>query len=331
MKAASFKSGLGIFVIILAVTLALTPAVGAEKYPSRPITLIVGYSAGGITDGIARTLIETVKEVLGVPVVVLNKPGAGTAIAIETVKNSKPDGYTIGIVGMGAAVNQNVAYPENATFGKDSLIFIAQMVASPCVLVASPKAPFKTLPEMVKYVKANPGKVVYSSSGRFGFVHTAVTRLIQAEGLEGKMIHLPTKGGAAAVKECLGGHTMLTGGTPGVTGPHIRGGTLIPLGLCDNERWPMLKEVPTLKEVLGKDISPTTLWLSTAVPKGTPADRVQFLRDGFNKILHNKSVVRIGQRTGDLIRYLSGPDMQKKWEGEWKDAAVLIPVLKEGK
>lgn len=303
----------------------------AAEYPTKPITLVDPWPPGGGGDLAGRMVASVAAEFLGQPLIMKYVTGAAGIRGTEYTSRSKPDGYTIGIVGMGAAVNQNVAYPENATFGKDSLIFIAQMVASPCVLVASPKAPFKTLPEMVKYVKANPGKVVYSSSGRFGYVHTAVARLIQAEGLEGKMIHLPTKGGAAAVKECLGGHTMVTGGTPGVTGPHIRGGTLIPLGLCDTERWPMLKEVPTLKEVLGKDINPTTLWLSTAVPKGTPPEIVEFLRDGFTKILNNKSVVRLGQRTGDLIRYLSGPDMQKKWEGEWKDAAVLIPVLKEGK
>ncbi len=182
-----------------------------------------------------------------------------------------------------------------------------------------------------QYVKANRGKIVYSSSGRFGYVHTAFARLIQAEGLQGKMVHLPTKGGAGAVKECLGGHTMATGGTPGVTGPHIRGGTLIPQAVSDTKRWPTLPNVPTIKEVLGKDVSPTTLWLSPAVPKGTPADRVQFLRDGFNKILHNKSVVKLGIRTGDRIIYLSGTDMQKKWEGEWRDASKLIKVLKEGK
>ena len=322
-------------VLLIAFVLAFTAfgstGLAADKYPSKPITLVDPWPPGGGGDIAGRMVASVAAEYLGQPLIMKYVTGAAGIRGAEYVSRAKPDGYTIGIMGMGAMVNQNVAYPERAAFGKDGFIFIAQMVASPCVLVANPKAPFKTLPEMIKYVKANPGKIVYSSSGRFGYVHTAFARLIQAEGLQGKMVHLPTKGGAGAVKECLGGHTMATGGTPGVTGPHIRGGTLIPLAVSDTKRWPTLPDVPTIKEVLGKDISPTTLWLSPAVPKGTPADRVQFLRDGFTKILHSKSVVKLGIRTGDRIMYLSGEDMQKKWEGEWKDAKNLIPILKEGK
>ncbi len=324
------RSGKLVLLIAFVLIFGFT-GLAAGQYPTKPITLVDPWPPGGGGDIAGRMVASVAAEFLGQPLIMKYVTGAAGIRGAEFVSRAKPDGYTIGIMGMGAMVNQNVAYPERAAFGKDGFIFIAQMVASPCVLVANPKAPFKTLPEMIKYVKANPGKIVYSSSGRFGYVHTAFARLIQAEGLQGKMVHLPTKGGAGAVKECLGGHTMATGGTPGVTGPHIRGGTLIPLALSDTKRWPTLPNVPTVKEVLGRDISPTTLWLSPAVPKGTPADRVQFLRDGFNKILHNKSVVKLGQRTGDLIRYLSGPDMQKKWEGEWRDAKSLITILKEGK
>lgn len=319
-----------IFVAFLLVfTVFGSNGLAAEKYPVKPITMIDPWPPGGGVDIAGRMLTSVATEYLGQPLIMKYIAGAAGVRGAEAISRAKPDGYTIGLIAFGAIVNQPVSQPETATFGKDDFVFIAQIVASPCVYVANPKAPFKTLPEMIKYVKENPGKIVYSSSGRFGYVHSAFARLIKVAGLEGKMVHLPTKGGAAAVKECLGGHTMVTGGTPGVVTPHIKGGTLISMAICDNERWPTLSEVPTVKEVLGKDITPTALWTAACVPKGTPADRIQFLREGFAKMAQDKSVVKMAERTGDRIIYLSGPDMQNKWETEWKEAKELIPILME--
>jgi tripartite-type tricarboxylate transporter receptor subunit TctC len=325
-----FESKLVLLLVpVLVFAVFVSTGLAAGKYPTKPITAIDPWPPGGGVDIVGRMLGSVAAEYLGQPLILKYISGAAGVRGAEAVSRAKPDGYTIGLFTMGAIINTPTSQPETAPFGKDSFVWIAQFTASPCVLVAHPKAPFKTLPEMIKYVKANPGKIVYSSSGRFGFVHVAFARLIQAEGLKGKMVHLPTKGGAGAVKEALGGHTMATGGTPGVTSPHIRGGTLIPMAVCDTKRWPTLPDIPTLKEVLGKDITPTKLWVSACVPKGTPKDRIQFLREGFAKMAQNKSVVKMAIRIGDRIEYLSGPDMQKKWENEWKEAKGLLPILME--
>jgi tripartite-type tricarboxylate transporter receptor subunit TctC len=291
--------------------------------------MIDPWPPGGGVDIMGRIVASVGREVLGQPLIMKYVAGAAGVRGAGEIARSKPDGYTVGLLGFGAIVNQAVADPESATYKKDDFVFLAQISASPCILVANPKAPFKTLKEMIGYAKANPGKIVYSSSGRFGFVHSAFARLISATSLQKKMVHLPAKGGAEAVKECLGGHTMVTGGTPSVTGPHIRAGLFIPLAVYDTKRWAELPQVPTIKEALGIDITPTTFWVAVCVPKSTPADRIRFLRQGYKKILATESVVKMAKRIGDPISYLTGPDMQEKWDQEWSEANQLLDVLLE--
>lgn len=318
-----------LMVFVLVFTAFGSSGMAAGKYPSKPITMIDPWPPGGGVDIVGRILASVAAEHLGQPLIMKYISGAAGVRGAEAASRAKPDGYTIGLLAQGAIVNQSVSIPDRASFKKDDFIFLAQVTATPCVLVANPKAPFKTLPEMVQYVKKNPGKIVYSSSGRFGFVHTAFARLQYATGIKGKMVHLPTKGGAAALKECLGGQTMATGATVAVCTPHIRGGTVIPLAICDAQRWPTLPDVPTVKEVLGKDVTPTQLWIAPAVPKGTPADRVEFLRENFAKICKNKSVLKLATRAGDKIAYMNALDFQKKWENEWKEGKELSSILLE--
>ena len=314
---------------LMAFTVCGSSGLAAEKYPVKPITMIDPWPPGGGVDIVGRVLASVAAEYLGQPLIMKYISGAAGVRGAEALSRANPDGYTIGLIAQGAIVNQTVSSPERASFGKDDFVFLAQATATPCVLVANPKAPFKTLPEMVEYVKKNPGKIVYSSSGRFGFVHTAMARLQKATGIQGKMVHLPTKGGAAALKECLGGHTMATGATVAVCTPHIKGGTVIPLAICDTERWPTLPEVPTVKEVLGMDVTPTQLWIAPAVPKGTPADRVQFLREGFGKICKDKSVLKLAERAGDTIVYMDALAFQKKWDNEWKEGKEMSSIMLE--
>ena len=314
---------------LMAFTVCGPSGLAAEKYPVKPITMIDPWPPGGGVDIVGRVLASVAAEYLGQPLIMKYISGAAGVRGAEAVSRAKPDGYTIGLIAQGAIVNQSVSSPERASFGKDDFVFLAQVTATPCVLVANPKAPFKTLPEMVEYVKKNPGKIVYSSSGRFGFVHTAFARLQKATGIQGKMVHLPTKGGAAALKECLGGHTMATGATVAVCTPHIKGGTVIPLAICDTERWPTLPEVPTVKEVLGMDVTPTQLWIAPAVPKGTPAERVEFLRDGFGKICKDQSALKLAERAGDKIVYMDALAFQKKWDNEWKEGKEMSSILLE--
>ena len=318
-----------LMVFVLVFTVFGSSGLAAGKYPAKPITVIDPWPPGGAVDIASRILASVAAEYLGQPLIMKYIAGAAGVRGAEAISRAKPDGYTVGLIAFGAITNQTVSQPERATFGKDNFVWIAQSSASPVVYVANPKAPFKTLPEMVRYVKKNPGKIVFSSSGRFGVIHVAYARLQKLTGTEGTMVHLPTKGGAGAVKECLGGHTMITGGLPGVVMPHIKAGTLIPLGVCDKQRWPTLPDIPTVKEVLGKDITPTNLWVSTCVPKGTPADRVKYLREGFKKICQDKSVVKLATYTGDMIIYMDGPEFQKKFEAEWEEAKGLVSILLE--
>ena len=314
---------------MLAFTVCASSGLAEDTFPSKPITMIDPWSPGGGCDIMGRILASVAAENLGQPIIMKYITGGSGVRGAEALTRANADGYTTATIAYGAIINQTVSQPDKAHFGKDDFVWVCQVSAGPCVLVANPKAPFKTIPEMVEYVKKNPGKIIYSSSGRFGFVHTAWARLIRAMGIEGKMIHLPTRGGGPAMKECLGGHALVTGGTPAVSSQHIQAGTVIPLGTSDDERWPLLKQIPTVKEVIGKEISPTTLWIAIAVPKGTPPDRVEFLREGFKKIMDTQSVQRLMARTGDVPKYMSGPDFQKKFDREWAEGKDMASLLLE--
>lgn len=315
--------------VMLTFSMNVAPTLAADKFPSKPITMIDPWPPGGSADIVGRILASVAQEYLGQPLVMKYRAGAAGVRGSEAVSRADADGYTMGILGFGAIINQVVAYPKRAPYKKDDFVFICQMSSNPCVLVANEEAPFKTLKEMIKYVKANPSKVVYSTSGRFGFVHTGFARLIKAAGLEGKMLHLPTKGGAGAAKECLGGHSMVTGGTTGVVLPHIASGSFVPLAVCLDKRMPELPKVPTVSELLGVKVGPTTFWTALCVPKGTPSDRVKLLRVKFAEVLKDKSVIKLFKRTGARLVCLTGEQMQKKWDDEWKSGKELVSVLLE--
>ena len=327
MRRLESKIVLAVFMSLFLTFGALGVSAQAGDYPDKPITMIDPWPPGGGADLIGRVAASVSTEYMGQPLIMKYVAGAAGLRGAEAVSRSDADGYTIGLIGQGAIANQTVTMGDKATFKKDDFIFLCQMTANPCLLVANAKAPFKTLPEMIEYVNAHPGEVVFSSSGRFGFVHTAYARLMEAADIRGKMTHLPTSGGAAATKECLGGRSMVTGNPPGVLSAHIEAGTLIPLAICDTKRAAAFPNVPTVKEALGVDVTPTEFWVSPAVPKGTPPERVQFLREQFAKICTDKSVVKMAERMDNPINYVSGEDFQKKWDNEWVEAARLADVF----
>lgn len=310
------------FLLVLPILGVMAMNSYAVDYPDKPIIMIDPWPPGGSADLTGRLAASVASEYLKQPISMKYEAGAAGMRGAEALSRADADGYTVGLIGQGAIINQT-ANMQKAPFGKDDFEFIGQMTALPCLLVAKADAPFKSLNEMVAYIKAHPKEIVYSSSGRYGFVHTAIVRVLAAADAKNTMIHLPTKGGAAATTELLGGRSQVSGNPVSVLAPHIKAGTIIPLAICDTERHPDLPDVPTVSEVLGVDVTPTEFWIAPAVPKGTPPERLKYLRDKFAEISKDPSVNKMAAKMGNPIRYISGEDFQKKWDKEWKEAKEL--------
>lgn len=232
----------------LCATLALagTAALAqAPAYPSKPVTLVVGYPAGGSTDLTGRTLGEALAKQLGVPVVIENVGGAGGAIGAQKVANAAPDGYTL-LVGANNEVAISRLVTKTTRYELKDFTPIGMVASQPMVLVASPSAGVKNLDEFIAKVKAAPGKYSYGSSGVGTGLHLAGEMVKQRAGLF--MTHIPYRGVAPLTTDLIGnnlefGVFVLSSGLP-----HIKSGKVVALGTTESRRSPMLPDVPALGE-----------------------------------------------------------------------------------
>ena len=225
---------------------AVSMAHAQASYPNKPIRWIVPYASGGGTDVIARPLALKLGEVLGVPIVYENRGGGGGLIAGETVARSAPDGYTL-LVGSGnthtfpTLLYEKVPYDPVKDYAP-----ITNFVIAPNVLVAHPSFPQKTMQEIVAYGKANPGKIIWASSGNGSGGHLSVIQFAEEAGI--KVLHVPYKGAGPATTGTLTGENNLIFVNTGVVMSHIKSGRLRPLGFASAKRLSTLPDVPTLDE-----------------------------------------------------------------------------------
>jgi len=256
--------------LLLGVAVGMSVALGAQAaYPDRPITVIVPFPAGGSSDAIARSLGPKITARLGQPWIVDNRPGATGAIGASQLKRSAPDGYTvmaasIGVYAMNQWLQKGITYDPSRDF---DLLTVA--VRAPNVLVANPKVPVNTVPELIAYLKKNPGKLAFASSGNGSSDHLTAELFWQKSGTTG--LHVPYKGGAPAMTDLLGGQTDVSFVNINTALPYIKAGRLKVLAVTGEQRAAVLPKVPTLEEagVNGVDIYS---WQAFAAPKGLPKD-----------------------------------------------------------
>ncbi|CAG2137262.1 Bug family tripartite tricarboxylate transporter substrate binding protein [Cupriavidus plantarum] len=244
-------------------------ASGATNWPTKAVSVVVPFPAGGSTDTIARMLAQPLNEKLGQPFVVDNRPGATGAIGATFVKRAPADGYTMMVASIGVyAVNpflqKNLAYDPAKDF---DLLTVA--VRAPNVLVANPGFPAKTLPELVAYMKKNPGKVTFANSGAGSSDHLTAALFWQKSGAQG--LHVPYKGGAPAISDLLAGQVDVSFQNVNAVLQHIRSGKLKALAVTSEKRSAVLPDVPTMAEGGVKDVEVYS-WQAAAAPKGLPAD-----------------------------------------------------------
>ena len=274
---------------VFAAAAAVVPAAaGAQAFPAKAIRLIVPYPPGGAVDSYTRIVQQPLSDALGVPVVIENKAGASAMLGSELVAKSPPDGYTL-LAGNITALAINVGvYPKMAYDPAADFVPIVRTVDVNYSLVVHPSLPVKSVPELVAYAKANPGKLSYGSAGAGSLPQLAAELLKARAAID--ILHVPSKGGGPLLTDLLGGQIQVAFGDQANLMPHVATGKLRALAVSSPKRSPNYPDLPTVAETLpGFE---AIAWQGVVAPAGTPADAVRRLNEAFNKVLAMPDVRR---------------------------------------
>jgi tripartite-type tricarboxylate transporter receptor subunit TctC len=248
--------------------LALPAPADAQAWPQRPIKIVVGFAPGGVTDAIPRLLADPMAKILGQPVVVENKAGAGGALALQAVAQSAPDGYTL----LGGGVGQIVVLPHTSVNlpinPATDLVHISMTGDGDQYFNINATLPTKTYAEFADYVKKNPHKLFYGDAGAGGNLHLYMEYFKQLTGLELDGVHY--KGGSEIMLDLISNRIQISLNTLPVIRQHVATGKLRPILLVGTKRNPEYPDVPTVAEVGLKDLEAASNWFSLHAPKGTP-------------------------------------------------------------
>jgi tripartite-type tricarboxylate transporter receptor subunit TctC len=269
----------------------------AQTYPARPLRWIVGFAPGGSTDILARVVGQWLSERLGQPIVIENRPGAGSNIATEAVVNAPADGYTLLMINPAHAVNATLYDKLNYNFIRD-IAPVAGLTREANVLVVNPAFPAKSVAEFIAYAKANPGSINMASSGNGTSVHVAGELFKMMAGVA--MTHVPYRGAGPAITDLMGGQVQVMFAAMPSAIEHVRAGKLRALAVTTTTRSPALPDVPTVGDVLpGYEASS---WYGVGVPRNTPADIVARLNREINAGLADpKLKARLGDMGGNTL------------------------------
>lgn len=261
----------------------LPPAAWADAaWPTKPIQLVVAAPPGGPSDNFGRQLAEELQKLLGQPIVIDNRPGAGGQLAAEYVARAAPDGHVLMMSFAGNATAQTLMPRPNLDFNRD-FTHVTQMMAGANVLVVHPSTGIKSFRDFIAHVKANPGRLSYASSGNGTSGHLAMELLKQRAGLS--LVHIPYRGGAPALNDLLAGQTQAMFLNTDAVLPHIKSGRLVGLAISSPQRSPLLPDLPTVAES-GYPGYEATAWGGISGPKGLPQPVVDRLHAAIVKVLN---------------------------------------------
>jgi tripartite-type tricarboxylate transporter receptor subunit TctC len=269
----------------------------AQTYPARPVRIVVGLTAGSASDIVARIMGQWLSERLGQQFIVENRPGAGTNIAAEAVVRSVPDGYTLLLAASPNAINASLYDKLSFNFISD-IAPVAAISREPNVIVVNPSLPTRTVPELIAYAKANPGRINMASAGNGTTSHLAGELFKMMTGVN--MVHVPYRGGGPALTDLLAGQVQVFFPPMVVPVGQIRAGKLRALAVTTATRSEALPDIPTVGEfVPGYEAS---VWFGLGVPKGTPAEVINRLNQETNAALTDiKIKVRMAESGGTVL------------------------------
>lgn len=280
------------------VWLMAAPVMAQNKYPDRPITIVVPSAPGGTTDFSARLIAEPLSRALGQSVVVDNKAGASGNIGNQFVARAKPDGYTLLLAYSGYQVGNPHLFKKAGWDPIKDFAPVAMLTRAPQLLVARNNLPANNLRELISYAKANPGKLNFASSGNGSIQHIAGELFAQITGTS--LTHVPYKGAGPAVQDLLGAQVDLFFTTPASVVSHIKAEKLKGLMVTTSVRLPSLPQVPTAMEAGLKDFNLDS-WFALYAPAGTPAEVIQLLNTEVNKILATADIRKKAEDSGTTV------------------------------
>ncbi len=294
----------------------------AQSYPSKPITMVVPFPPGGVADTVGRPVAEAMSRHLKQSIVVENKGGAGGGIGMAQVAKSKGDGYTVLM-----SLSSLVVLPEAdkilqrpPMFQVSQLKPIARFTADPTVLVVRADSPWKTYAEFMTYVKTNPGKISFGSSGNYGTMHVPMEQLKAATSTF--MLHVPYTGAGPAVLSLLGGQIEALSTGPASVKQHIASGRLRALAHWGEGRLASMPEVPSFKE-LGVRIQ-YSQWSGLFVPADTPAAVVDSLRQAAKFAAQDPRAVAALTASGTSFMYQDAPEFERFVQADAKEMSALV-------
>ncbi|MBN8919422.1 MAG: tripartite tricarboxylate transporter substrate binding protein, partial [Rhizobiales bacterium] len=305
------------------------PARAQSKYPDHPIKMIVPYGPGGGTDIVGRIVGDQMRQTLGQPIVVENKPGANGLVGLQELAGNKADGYTLVLANQTVNVIAPLLYPKRMKFDAEkTLVPVLRLAEVPNVVVVNKDFPAKTLADLIEQAKKNPGKVRYTSTGIGSFPHFDMALLAKRAGVE--MIHVPNaKGAAASVQDLATGDAQVGMMNVASALPQIKAGHVRPIAMAAPKRHPDYPDLPTLVE-LGFPGVGTVQWFGILVLAGTPPEAIETLRSAALKALESETVLDAFKRQGITVAATRTAAEAADWvKGEyvhWRQMMKDVPI-----
>lgn len=306
-----------------AAALSAVPAAHAQSgapFPSRPVKLVIAFPAGGPTDITMRQLAENASKLLGQPVIIENKPGAGGTLPAQQLQSSPADGYTLAQIPLGVF---RLPYTTKIAWDpvKD-ISYVINVTGYAFGIVVPADSPMKTWADFVAYAKANPGKLSYGSTGTMTSPHLTTELVAQQLGLQ--LNHIPYKGSADLMQAVVGGHVMAAADSTGFA-PQVEAGKLRVLNTWGEQRLAKFPDAPTLKE-LGLNVVQNSPF-GIGAPRGTPAAVVKRLHDAFKSAMEDPAYVQALNRYDMLPNYMSSEDYARFAQDTFTREKALVEKL----
>jgi tripartite-type tricarboxylate transporter receptor subunit TctC len=297
----------------------LAPTAQAQGYPTRPVHIVVGFPAGGTTDMGARLIAQALSERLGQQFIIENRPGAATNLAAEAVVHAPADGYTLLAVTATNAINVSLYERLRFNFLRD-IAMVAGVIKSPLVLEVHPSVPVNTVPELIAYAKANPGKLAMASFGTGTTSHVAGELFKMMSGVD--MLHVPYRGSAPMVTDLIGGQVQVALDNLPASIEHIKAGKLRALAVTTPARWDSLPDIPAIAELLPGFES--SAFVALGVPRNTPVDIVNKLNSEINAALADPKMKAAAANLGAAVYPGSPADFGKLLTDETEKWAKVV-------
>jgi tripartite-type tricarboxylate transporter receptor subunit TctC len=306
----------------MAALLAAHSAFAQTDYPNKPVRMVVGFAAGGISDVLGRAVAITLSRQLGQQVIVENKAGAGTTIAGDFIARAAPDGYNIWLQDITTHAINTALYAKLPYDSVKDFTYVAMIASTPLMLVVHPSTQAHSVRDLIALLKANPGKLSYGSSGNGTIVHLAGEMLKQAAGVE--VLHVPYKGSNPATQAILGGEVTFVFSTMPPAVSNAKAGKLRALGVTTPKRVAAAPDVPTMIESGLKDFD-VVLYSGVLGPKGMDAAVVKRLNAAFAATVRAPEMQKVFDQIGADAIVMTPEEFFKKTEAE---IAKLDPIVK---